>query len=141
MPRRFRFRHPLVRRSVYEATPGGWRLGAHERSAEALRTRGASASARAHHVERAARHGDPAAIATLREAGAAAAQRAPASAARWFAAAVRLTPDTTPAEERLELLLTYAAVLAASGRFEESHAILSNAPGSCRTTTTRRVPG
>ena len=124
VPRRFRFRHPLVRRSVYEATPGGWRLGAHERSAEALRTRGASASARAHHVERAARHGDPAAIATLREAGAAAAQRAPASAARWFAAAVRLTPDTTPAEERLELLLTYAAVLAASGRFEESHAIL-----------------
>ena len=37
---------------------------------------------------------------------------------------LRLTPDTTPAEERLELLLTYAAVLAASGRFEESHAIL-----------------
>ena len=32
--------------------------------------------------------------------------------------------DTTPAEERLELLLTYAAVLAASGRFEESHGIL-----------------
>jgi DNA-binding NarL/FixJ family response regulator len=129
VPRRFRFRHPLVRRSVYEATPGGWRLGAHERSAEALRTRGASASARAHHVERAARHGDPAAIATLREAGAAAAQRAPASAARWFAAAVRLTPDTTPAEDRVELLLTYAEVLAASGRFEESHAILIECAG------------
>jgi hypothetical protein len=41
VPRRFRFRHPLVRRAVYEATPGGWRLGAHERCAQALATRGA----------------------------------------------------------------------------------------------------
>ena len=33
-PRRFRFRHPIVRRAVYEVTPGGWRLGAHERCAQ-----------------------------------------------------------------------------------------------------------
>ena len=52
VPRRFRFRHPLVRRSVYESMPGGWRLAAHERCAEALAARGAPASARAHHVER-----------------------------------------------------------------------------------------
>ena len=51
VPRRFRFRHPLVRRAVYEAAPGGWRLGAHERTAAALAERGAPASARAHHVE------------------------------------------------------------------------------------------
>ena len=36
VPRRFRFRHPLVRRAVYESMPGGWRLGAHERCADAL---------------------------------------------------------------------------------------------------------
>jgi predicted ATPase len=36
VPRRFRFRHPLVRRSVYEGTPGGWRLGAHERVSDTL---------------------------------------------------------------------------------------------------------
>ena len=47
VPRRFRFRHPLVRRAVYETTPGGWRLGAHERCAADLAERGAAARARA----------------------------------------------------------------------------------------------
>ena len=112
VPRRFRFRHPLVRRAVYEAAPGGWRLGAHERSAEALAERGAPASARAHHVELAARQGDRGAVGVLREAGEAAAQRAPASAARWFAAALRLLPGTAPAEERVELLLARSGALA-----------------------------
>ena len=41
-------------------------------------------------VERSARQGDEAAIALLREAGEAASARAPASAARWFGAALRL---------------------------------------------------
>ena len=124
VPRRFRFRHPLVRRAVYEATPGGWRLSAHERSARALLDRGASASAQAHHIERAARHGDVAAIATLRAAGEATAQQAPASASRWFAAAIRLSSDALPAEERVELLLAYASAQAASGHFEEGHLTL-----------------
>ena len=77
VPRRFRFRHPLVRRAVYEATAAGWRLGAHERCAEALAARGATAAARAHHVERSARQGDLAAVALLREAGEEAARLAP----------------------------------------------------------------
>ena len=124
VPRRFRFRHPLVRRSVYETTPGGWRLGAHERSAAALLERGAPASARAHHVELAARHGDAAAVQTLRAAGEAAAQRAPASAAHWFEAALRLLPATTAPRERAELLLAHSRALAATGRFAEGHAAL-----------------
>jgi DNA-binding CsgD family transcriptional regulator/tetratricopeptide (TPR) repeat protein len=124
VPRRFRFRHPLVRRVVYESTPGGWRLGAHERSAEALALRGAPAAARAHHVERSARKGDATAVAILREAGEASASRAPASAARWFAAALRLVPEGAPAEERVELLLARAASLAAIGQFSDSHAAL-----------------
>ena len=124
VPRRFRFRHPLVRRAVYESMPGGWRLGAHERCAEALALRGSPASAIAHHVERSARQGDEAAIALLREAGEAAAPRAPASAARWFAAALRLLPAAAPGDRRVELLLARSEALAATGQLGESHAAL-----------------
>jgi DNA-binding CsgD family transcriptional regulator len=124
VPRRFRFRHPLVRRAVYEATPGGWRLGAHERCAEALASEGASAAARAHHVERSARQGDLAAVAVLREAGESSLRLAPASAARWFGAALRLLPETAPSEERVALLLARAGSLAATGQLAESHADL-----------------
>ena len=127
VPRRFRFRHPLVRRAVYEATAGGWRLGAHERCAEALAARGVTAAARAHHVERSARQGDVAAVAVLREAGEAAARLAPESAARWFGAALRLLPQTAPAQERVELLLARAGALAAAGHFADSHEALLEA--------------
>jgi ATP/maltotriose-dependent transcriptional regulator MalT len=124
VPRRFRFRHPLVRRAVYESTPAAWRLGAHERCAQALATQGALAGERAHHVERFARQGDAAAVAVLCEAGDEAAHRAPASAARWFACALRVVSDDVPAEERVELLLAQARALAAIGRFDESRSAL-----------------
>ncbi|HUR85136.1 MAG TPA: AAA family ATPase [Solirubrobacteraceae bacterium] len=120
VPRRFRFRHPLVRRAVYESAPGGWRLGAHERSAAALAARGAPAATRAHHVEYAARHGDVASMAVLREAADSLLFRAPASAARWYAAALRVLPQDAPAAQRAELLSAAAGALAASGRIADS---------------------
>jgi tetratricopeptide (TPR) repeat protein len=141
VPRRFRFRHPLVRRAVYEATPGGWRLGAHERCASALAARGAAATARAYHVERSAREGDLAAIAVLREAGEATARLAPESAARWFGGALRLLPQTAPAEDRVDLLRARSRALAAVGRFTDSHeaaleaaALVSGQPSALHTT-------
>jgi len=124
MPRRFRFRHPIVRRAAYESTPGGWRIGAHERVAAALAARGAPATARAHHVERSARHGDPAAVAVLREAGAETRSQAPATAAHWFAAALRLLPADSPVAERVALLLPMAQAQAATGQFTTSHGTL-----------------
>jgi ATP/maltotriose-dependent transcriptional regulator MalT len=127
VPRRFRFRHPLVRRAVYEATAGGWRLGAHERCAEALAVGGATAAARAHHVERSAREGDVGAAAVLREAAEGAVRLAPASAAHWFAEALRLLPATVPPEERIQLLLARARALTAAGRFNDSHSALLDA--------------
>ena len=60
----------------------------------------------------------------LREAGRAAAHRAPASAERWFTAALRLLPESAPAEERVELFLARSGALAATGRFTDSHAVL-----------------
>jgi DNA-binding CsgD family transcriptional regulator len=124
VPRRFRFRHPLVRRAVYESAPAGWRLAAHERSAAALTLRGASADERAHHVVHSAQRGDEAAVGTLREAGEAVAQRAPASAAAWFGHALRLLPETAPPGLRVELLLARARALGATGQFDEGHAAL-----------------
>jgi ATP/maltotriose-dependent transcriptional regulator MalT len=148
VPRRFRFRHPLVRRAVYEATAGGWRLGAHERCSEALAARGVAAPARAHHVERSARRGDVAAVAVLREAGEASARLAPESAARWFGGALRLLPETAPAQDRVALLLARAGALAAAGRFTDGHeavleavAIVPGEPTALRTTVATACAG
>ena len=108
VPRRFRFRHPLVRRAVYDATRGGWRLAAHARAVSALTARGAATSELAHHVERCAAQGDEAAIALLSAAGAATAARAPATAARWFEAALRLLPGAD-IERQVELRVSLAS--------------------------------
>jgi DNA-binding CsgD family transcriptional regulator len=90
---RFRFRHPLVRHVVYGSAAAGWRLGAHARIARYLSDLGAPATLRAHHVERSAAYGDQAAIATLVEAARAVAPQAPATAAHWLKAALRLMPE------------------------------------------------
>ena len=124
VPRRFQFRHPLVRQAVYESCAPGMRLVAHEHCANALAAQGAPAAMRAHHVRHAARHGDLAAVAVLEEAGTAAAQRAPASAARWFELALDLLPGTAPREDRVSLLMALAETRAAVGRFESSREAL-----------------
>ena len=92
-PQLFAFRHPVVRHAVYGATSHGWRLGAHARAARALERSGAGPAERAHHVEQAARPGDEEAIGLLTEAARGLQSSAPASAAGFYAAALRLTPD------------------------------------------------
>ncbi len=138
VPRRFRFRHPLIRRAVYDAAPAGWRLQAHERAAAVL-----TGAARAQHVERYAREGDLEAVAALRDAGLAADPSAPASAAHWFGSALRLLPATTrasplsedvapaplsPADaDRLGLLLLHGRALAQCGEFAAAREALVDA--------------
>lgn len=122
---RFRYRHFVVRRVAYDAVSAGWRVTAHARAAAALAARKASTVARAHHVARAARPGDEAAITVLVEAARAILPRAPAAAAQWVQDAVRLLPDEGEAvPRRLELLIELAHAWGLAGRLHEARDIL-----------------
>lgn len=117
VPRHYRFRHPIVRMAVYDDTSPGWRLAAHARVADALRS--GPARARAHHLERCAKAGDEEAVAVLAEA---ASQAPPETAARWYAAAQRLKRD-----RRRSLLVPLANALATTGQLEKSLQALRDA--------------
>ncbi len=115
-----RFRHPLVRRAAYDSAAPGWRFGAHARIAAHLALTGAPAARRAHHVERSAPFGDQAAIATLVEAASDAAAQAPATAAHWLEAALKIMPVEADGRDRqLDLLLEIAKLRAVSGQLVE----------------------
>ncbi len=60
----------------------------------------------------------------LTEAGRQSAQRAPATAARWFSGALRLLPETAAVDQRVELLSAGATSLAATGQFATAHEAL-----------------
>ena len=126
VPRRFSFRHPLLRHAAYEHVPAGRRLAAHERAAAALAARGAGPTARAHHVEHAARRGDERAIALLIEAGQTSATRAPVAAARWFQAALRVLP-AGDADRQIAVRQQLAQVLRSSGQLEPCRRVLLDA--------------
>jgi len=134
VPRRFQFRHPLVRSAVYEAVPEGTRLAIHSLCAELLRDGREGLSVRAHHVEQSAQFGDLEAVELLRDAALASAARAPASAVRWLRAALRLLPEDAPTELRQELLLPLPGLLTSLsdfvGAYEAALAALDSvAPG------------
>jgi DNA-binding CsgD family transcriptional regulator/tetratricopeptide (TPR) repeat protein len=126
VPRRFVFRHPLVRRAVYESAPAGWRLAAHARAADALAARGAGVAERAHHVEQYAGQGDEQAIALLLEAGAAASTRAPAAAARWYDAVLALLPASDE-ERSLAARIALASSLRSLGELDRCRSTLLGA--------------
>jgi ATP/maltotriose-dependent transcriptional regulator MalT len=116
-----RFRHPLVRHEVYRSLPPGERLRLHARAATVLAAHGMPATERAEHVQRSAAPGDTAAAMLLADAAAGSVARAPASAAHWYAAALRLLPDDTdPTGPRLTWMVAQADALAAAGQIAEA---------------------
>ena len=121
----YAFRHPILRATVYEYAAEGWRARAHARLSDDLAQRGAPVSAQAPHVERSATIGDAGALAVLVAAGESSAPRAPALAARWFAAALHLLPDAARTEaERIGLLVALATALGGAGQLEDSRSVL-----------------
>jgi DNA-binding NarL/FixJ family response regulator len=114
-----RFRHPLLRKLIYDETPPGWRRSAHRAAIAALRGRGASVLTQAPHLEQCASAGDLDAVALLIEAADLAGRRAPANAARWLRAALALVPDADRATwlpQRVRL----ARFLVLAGRYPEA---------------------
>jgi DNA-binding CsgD family transcriptional regulator len=114
VPRSFHFRHPIVRRVVYESMPAGWRVEAHARAAARLTAAGGARAELAHHVARSAAVGDEHAIALLEDAARAAAPRAPLTGGRWLRTAARLLPADERGR-RVRMLGEAGALLAAGG--------------------------
>jgi DNA-binding NarL/FixJ family response regulator len=127
-PREFSFRHPMVRRAMYDSAGAGWRLGAHARAAATLERWGALIPMRAHHVALSARPGDLGAVDLLVGAAAEVRGFAPASAAAWLAMALQVLPDTAAhCLRRVALLRSYADVQALLGELQAAHEALQRA--------------
>jgi DNA-binding NarL/FixJ family response regulator/predicted ATPase len=127
---RYEFRHPLVRHVVYQSAAEDFRLSAHQRAAKALERAGAPLAVRAHHVERSAEPGDEHAITLLTASARDGMAHAPATAAHWFEAALRLLPDDpVTADRRVGLALERAHALAISSELLESRDVLHDLIG------------
>ena len=138
--RRFAFRHPVVRHAVYESAPGGWRLAAHARAAAALERRGAGVIARAHHIEHAAELGDASAADVLVQAARELQGPAPASAARFHAAALRLVPDGDEHRpRRAAIQIALAEAQSAAGRADAARTTLLDALADARDPAERQA--
>ena len=126
--RRYAFRHPLVRRTVYEGAGEAWRLAAHARAAAALASRPGAIVARAHHLERCAAPGDAEAAAVLERAAHRRPRARRPSPRRLFAAALR-TPDRGRRRPAARAARGARDGAAASGRLPEA---LESAPRLAR---------
>jgi predicted ATPase/DNA-binding NarL/FixJ family response regulator len=123
-PRQFRFRHPLVRRAVYDSLSPGQRLAMHQRAAMTLEQIGAPSPAVAHHLAICAAPGDERAVAVLACAAADVAGAAPTTAAEWLTRALALLPQGRE-QQRLGLLTSLAQSQSAAGALAEAHSTLT----------------
>ncbi|MET9486323.1 AAA family ATPase [Nocardia sp. NPDC006630] len=117
------FRHPLIRTAAYRLAGHGWRAEAHARAARTLRAADAPLLTRARHLEHALCGGDEEAVADLLRAAEQTLATAPATSARWIAAALQAAPhQRDSAGLPVRLLLGRALLL--SGTAESARAVL-----------------
>jgi DNA-binding CsgD family transcriptional regulator/tetratricopeptide (TPR) repeat protein len=118
------FRHPLLRQVVYESAGAGWLVAAHERASRYLARQQVPPVIQAFHVERAALPGDLSAVAILTGAGDQALRRAPATAAYWYQAALRLLPGHEHHRgERAALRLGLGYALGLAGQLHQARQV------------------
>ncbi len=128
-PAAVRFRHPLVRAAVYEASDASGRRSAHQAHAAAAGRAGEAVALdrRAWHLALAATGPDADVASELEEAAArAVARNAHAAATQALESAARLSPDATTSGRRL-LAAGQAALVA--GLFDRATALLEEAAG------------
>jgi len=119
------FRHPLVRRVIYDQSAPTWRVDVHRRALALLADRGASASERVHHVEHCATAWSAEYEAVLCQAGEEAMSTSPLTAAHWYGVALGLLPHNEEfLPRRFELSFLVARALGLGGRFAESRDLL-----------------
>ena len=115
-----RFRHDLIRDSIYQDLPGSVRGGLHREAGQRLAQSGAPVLQVAEHLARGARPGDADAISWLTRAARTAASSSPDVAADLLARAAELIPAADPDRDRL--LADLAASQMSAGRIAEAEA-------------------
>jgi len=120
-PSELRIRHALVEAVLYESLLQGSRLTLHRKAAALLTAEFANPLAVAAHVERCAAPGDSAAIDAISKAAVGVQALSPQSAARLYAAAIRLTAQAGPqVSTGISLRSARADCLFRTGRFQQA---------------------
>jgi DNA-binding CsgD family transcriptional regulator len=131
---RLMFRHPLVRRVVYDLSDPARRTAVHRRALERLSALGAPAVELARHIERSAAPWSPEHAELLLRAGHESMGTSPLTAAHWYRVAGELTPpDAAHDRERFEAGYLRARALCLGGGFAESRDLLHRLLGDART--------
>ena len=135
-----RFRHDLIRESIYADLPGSVRRGLHREAGQRLAQAGAPALQVAEHLARGAARGDAEVIGWLRQAAREAAPRSPVGAVGLLERAVALMDARDPSRD--ELLAEQADSLLLAGRIDAAQAacraLLDRDHGSRRRARSRR---
>jgi DNA-binding CsgD family transcriptional regulator len=124
----FAFRHPVVRRAVYQHSELSVRIGLHGKVDDVLRDRAVDPAERAPHVEHGIKHGDLVAVDILTSAAKAVVATRPLTAEAWLRTALSALPSRDDTRHtRAALLVARAKALGTIGRLRDCRETLLEA--------------